>query len=622
MYPVYQHRTLATGHRIPPPKPLALKTEQRQRYITTPEGKTIVKTRYYVPPEETLRREAKKAPPIHKAILELEARKQEYRYKYSPEAAAVGFGTGFAQTLLSPFAIGETVITKGPREAGKEFVTGTVEWVKSVPKKIKGTPAETFSLGGELAGMWMIGKATAKAPKLIEPVRFAKKKKIPAEELIPEYVIERKRRFPMHRGSVRELFEKYKVESGKGVKSEVAQKLTTKPYLGFHTTPVAGGIRGLARGFKVSTEAKRSTDVPGMHIAARISPWFARFSEGYYRLGLPGENIIRSFLNIGKKRGSLAIGFEEARRLPPDVSKSVSKSRKFLIEEAERGTAYTTWKAERGLRRGAEIEEELVISPLTQVKPVERHGIISRLLGRDFEYYTEIWGKKLPIHRVEALREIGKVGKEVGKRKKKKVMTMEDYLSSFAKERGRVFELYPPSYPSFSGLKEYISRTISTSETTPEKSTGRRRYKEGYRKEYGRRSYISELEENLKRGRERSWVGRSYIGLGDEYIRIITLTRPPSPPPEEKTPYPPGSERRSPPSPPPSGPKTPSPPRGDGGRSPPPPTRKEKKSKKQKQKKKGIFTYLGAFGFEEVAPVATPLEMLGVKNDKSKNRKR
>ena len=136
--------------------------EQRQRYITTPEGKTIVKTRYYVPPEETLRKEAKKHPPIHRAILELEAKKQEYRYKYSPEAAAVGFGTGFAQTLLSPFVIGETAIKKGPREAGKELVTGTVEWVKSVPKKIKGAPTEAFSLGGELAGMWVMGKGTAK----------------------------------------------------------------------------------------------------------------------------------------------------------------------------------------------------------------------------------------------------------------------------------------------------------------------------------------------------------------------------------------------------------------------------------------------------------------------------
>ncbi|OFV66804.1 MAG: hypothetical protein SBU_000097 [Candidatus Syntrophoarchaeum butanivorans] len=49
-----------------------------------------------------------------------------------------------------------------------------------------------------------------------------------------------------------------------------------------------------------------------------------------------------------------------------------------------------------------------------------------------------------------------------------------------------------------------------------------------------------------------------------------------------------------------------------------PPT---KKRKPRKQKKKDISTYLGAFGFGEVAPVATPLEMLGVKSGRRKRTK-
>ena len=488
-----------------------------------------------------LKQEAKKEKrPLHKAILYLEAWKHGYKQKTDKEVLAV-VPLRFAQNVLGPVALAETTVTEGPIASGKEFVESTVDWAKTTPEKYASgwyRPGDFLEVMTDIASMWTLGKAGAKAPKLAgkitEPVRYSGKTKIPAEELIPKYVIERERRFPMHRGSAGELFEKYKVESGKGVKAEVAQKLTTKPYLGFHTTPVAGGIRGLAKGFEVSTEATRSTDVPGMHIAARISPYFARFSEAkMYEIGPPGANLIKSLLNIGKRRGSLAIGFEEVRRLPRDVSKSVSKSRKFLIEEAERGTAYTTWKAERGLKRGAEIEEELVVSPLTQVKPIEKGGIISKLLGRDFEYYTEIWGKKLPIHRVEALKELGKVGKEAGRKAKgkkgKEIMTMEDYLSSFAKERGEVFELYPPSYSSYRGMKEYISR--STSKTTSEKRTGGRRYKEGYRgeKEYRKRSYISELEEGLERGRERSRTGGSYIssGGGSGYYRIISLIRPP-----------------------------------------------------------------------------------------------
>ncbi|RLI82701.1 hypothetical protein DRP04_03390 [Archaeoglobales archaeon] len=433
--------------------------------------------------EEFLRKQQEQAKLFNLGFLEPYARRYESavegvtKYAKAEEHPYPRFAAGFSESLL--------LLPTGILRLGAGLIRNPVKTIRTVGESIyEGLRKEPAYTAGQITGMLVAPEiARFGIGKAGEVVRFAGKTKIPAEELIPAEVIAGKQRFPMHRGTAGKLFAKYSTKTSKGVKKQVKEQLGVSDYLGFHATPMAGGLRGLAKGFEVTTEAKRPTDVPGLHMAARISPHFLRFGEGY-KIGFPGRSLVEAIKNIGKKRGVLAVSFEEVGRLPREVREGIKQltpeeirklhtprareniqtAREFLIEKAERGKAYTTWKAEVSLVKGVPFEEEVVLSPKTKVQPLEQTNLLRRIIGRDFEYYTEWRGRKVPIYRVKALREEPlREGVKVAERtlkKRRTSKTLEEYLYEFRKPKPETFEIWP-NYPYRPPISSYISPRVS-----------------------------------------------------------------------------------------------------------------------------------------------------------------
>ena len=576
-----------------------------------------------------------KLTPSEKRALRIEAEKKEIQASSAPFVvkAAKQVPLGVASAITGFTSIPSMVREKGAVEAGKEIAVGMVRYPLEVPGRIASHPSEVGAVAGELLVGAATGKVTGMAGSKVPSLRFVGKEEIPAPKIVPEDVLAGKRRFPMYEGTPEGLIKGYEVGKGR-IEESVARKLSKKRYLGFHMTPEASGARGLgSKVFEVSSKVtpkmERHKAVPGMHMASRTSVYFARVGgegKGYRRFGLPGESLARAL--IGKKPGGLAIGFEEAGRLPSKYARTYELAKQFFLEKAEKGKAYTTWKAERGLKAGSKIEEEIALAPTSRVKPIERGGL-RRLVGRNFEYYMRYKGKKLPIHRVEAIAEKRKgtaerlaekpsrLSREAKKAVEEEYPTLEEYLSKFSKEeRYPTTEIVPPislsssRVPSYKPLESSVSVKSATSRLTGS-------YKPSPEYTYSRYGFVSSSRTppslvskvpSSKTISSRISSLSSKVSLPERYPRYtpsskkISLVK--SPPKTTTLKYPP---------------KTPPSIKPPLLITPPPKGKTEKKKKKPIGKKKSPVEKF--FGFKEISPTAPGAVMLGLQKKQWKKIK-
>ncbi len=145
----------------------------------------------------------------------------------------------------------------------------------------------------------------------------------------------------------------------------------------WHGTP--GRFRS---GTQIQDSVMRSTDMPGLYVSHRASPYFTRaphkVTQKYSLLG--DQEPIRPTM--------LRVGVDDVTRLPPGA-RGIDPGRQFLRTGAKKDTAYITPSADRAAATGR-VEAEAVIPP----------GAI--LTGGKGQFYTKVGDRRVPIDQFTA----------------------------------------------------------------------------------------------------------------------------------------------------------------------------------------------------------------------------
>ena len=145
----------------------------------------------------------------------------------------------------------------------------------------------------------------------------------------------------------------------------------------WHGTP--GRFRS---GTQIQDSVMRSTDMPGLYVSPRASPYFTRAphkaTQKYSLLG--DQEPIRPTM--------LRVGVDDVTRLPPGA-RGIDPGRQFLRTGAKKDTAYITPSADRAAATGR-VEAEAVIPP----------GAI--LTGGKGQFYTKVGDRRVPIDQFAA----------------------------------------------------------------------------------------------------------------------------------------------------------------------------------------------------------------------------
>lgn len=327
------------------------------------------------------------------------------------------FGAGAVTSGIGTLQFGKMVFTQPPSETIVQSIGGVFMLPKKFPKIVETVKQEPyFSAGfvsGELIQAKGIGVAQKGVLKIGDIYRTKGLAELPKEKIIaPEYF--KGQGFPTIRKGER---------AGEFIREfQAFLPEETRP-AGFHAAP---------KPFEKQTIVQTGTsELPGLYIAPRLSPYFLRVTEG--------EKKLFTFSPLGETlRPTVMRVTPEDVKLVPQVSPmdvpqpgKRTQIKKFFQEEAELGKAYVPF---------IKTEKEAIITAGTPLRQFRER------------YFIKFEGRRIPIREYEAL----------GGKKIKGLPTMQDVSKSLSDSRVGRKGIFTPlevgysfKYPDYRKLTYY-----------------------------------------------------------------------------------------------------------------------------------------------------------------------
>ena len=351
-------------------------------------------------------------------------------------AAGVAFGAPATMVEMAGMVPGGVeTLAKHPRVLPAAAAYGTYEMGRGMWKGITEHPIRT---AGEFVGMGVIAKGVPETiGKIHETVRFRGKEYVPVESIAERELVAGKKEFPTLSSSI-----------PAAERPEVALKMFREsPYKLPHETPGAAGWHATSAKFSKTAEAAvgaRPETAPGLHLAPSASLHFLR---------LPKASSQLTFFDIPSLTrshpGLLRVGVEAFERMPRQVREAGEAARVgYIYEQKGIPKAHISPAMEAG-----KTEIESIVAPGTQ------------LVRRNFRYYTEVQGKKIPIYEYEALRgeRFSKRGLSVAEVTRKHEKAMEEYYYRGARRP----IIRPSSYAMPYHGSDYVTPPVEIRLPTP-----------------------------------------------------------------------------------------------------------------------------------------------------------